>query len=92
MPLLALHITMHSFQHQSDWYELLGLKTLRHEEMRGFTLNKAAAHPVTASLVFPWELANDVLYINLSVGQSTEALITAYGVENRTIPRADLVE
>jgi len=81
VPLLAVHCTMHSFQHVSDWYELLGLKTLRHEEMRGFTLNKAAEHPVITALDFPWELASDELYINRTVSDSTEALITAYGVE-----------
>ncbi|MEH6581349.1 MAG: ThuA domain-containing protein [Halioglobus sp.] len=81
VPLLAVHCAMHSFQHVSNWYELLGLKTLRHEDMRSFTLNKASEHPVIAALAFPWELANDELYINLAVGDNSEALISAYGVE-----------
>ncbi|MEH6593036.1 MAG: ThuA domain-containing protein [Halioglobus sp.] len=81
VPLLAVHCAMHSFQHVSDWYELLGLKTLRHEDMRSFTLNRASEHPVTAALVFPWELISDELYINRAVGDRSEALISAYGVE-----------
>ena len=81
VPLLAVHCTMHSFQHVSEWYDLLGLKTLRHEQLRAVTLNKSAEHPVTATLAYPWQLANDELYINISVAKSTEALIMAYGVE-----------
>jgi hypothetical protein len=83
IPLLALHCTMHSFQHAEEWYDLLGLKTLRHEEQRAFTLDRGVEHPVTSTLEFPWQLASDELYINLSVGEGSKALMTAYGVETQ---------
>ena len=83
IPLLAVHCTMHSFQHMNNWYELLGLKTLRHEEQRSFSLEKGQDHPTTNAISFPWELASEELYINRSVASESKALITAYGVETR---------
>lgn len=81
IPMLAVHCTMHSFQHMNEWYGLLGLKTLRHEEQRSFTLEKAQAHPITAAINFPWELASDELYINRRVASNSNSLVTAYGIE-----------
>lgn len=81
IPLLAMHCTMHSFQNVEPWYEFLGLKTLRHEELRPFTLKRSQAHPVTAGLAFPWVLQKDELYINIVVDPASEALISAWGAE-----------
>lgn len=81
IPLLAVHCAMHSFQHVDAWHDFLGLKTLRHEDLRSFTLEPEGRHPTTEGLHFPWVLESDELYINMSVSENSQSLLKAWGVE-----------
>jgi uncharacterized protein len=83
IPLLAVHCAMHSFQHVDAWHNFLGLKTLRHEDLRSFTLERGSTHPTTEGLRFPWVLESDELYINMTVSSESQSLIKAWGVETK---------
>jgi hypothetical protein len=81
--LIALHCTMHSFQYVPQWPEFLGLDTLTHEAQRDFVVQRAAAHPVSDRLNFPWKIESDELYINRAVADSSQPLMKAFGVETQ---------
>jgi len=83
IPLLAVHCAMHSFQHVDAWHDFLGLKTLRHEDLRSFTLERDSVHPTTEGLRFPWVLESDELYINMEVSPGSQSLLKAWGVETK---------
>jgi uncharacterized protein len=84
IPAIAMHCAMHSFQYTSSWPEFLGLHTLRHEQQRGFLVEKSMPHAVTEELPSSWAIASDELYITLSKNNEIIPLLTAYGIETKS--------
>lgn len=92
-PLIALHCAMHSFQYSPDWAVFLGLKTLRHEQQRSFSVEKVGSHKLIDGLPETWTLSSDELYITINQDENIVPLLHSYGVETKKLhPQAWLYQ
>jgi len=82
-PAMFIHCAMHTLR-STDYYKCLGLHTVNHDTLRGFSTKKADAdHPIVRFWPDDWSTPGDELYRNLEFPDTSHSLLTAYSVESK---------